>query len=757
MKKLKVLMAIPLPPPEHGGIACWSRIIRDELGKDPDLELDFVDTNTRYRAVTNLSLRARLVGGSAQAVRDTYRIFKKIWKNRPDLLHLTTSGGLATSKDLLILYICKYFRVPCVIHYHMGRLPGIFARAGIQYRMLCRIMQMAAAVSPLDRNSKATIKNALPEANVVQLPNMVEIDDIDRICKEEPAPAPCPGGSIRLVFAGHIVPAKGVRELVTACTQLSDCPLVLDILGPADPDFQMELEKIAAKMKNGEWLRFLGTVSREKTVRHIADADLFVLPSYTEGMPYVVLEAMTCGRAILGTTVGAVPEMLDIGGPQECGVCVPPRNAEALADAIRRLIGDPELRRKWGCMARERAEQLYSIPVGCSQLLDVWRSVTRTAKPFRGSDMTPEKPTKKTPFSKEPMNNELDPHVIRHCRGRALYIGRQGELYIARRYAIYRSDDGGATWQLDSFVPASGWKPLFTWTRLAARLLRYYIAAFEILPDGSRIAVARDGIYRAGPGETAMTCVFRYTRGSRPLNIAIDGNRTLFGEYGNLDACEVRIYVSEDNGRTFDVGYHFPLGDMRHIHNILVDPYRNHYWVLAGDFDRQPGIAALSKDMKTLDWIIRGSQNCRAVNAIITPDRLIYGMDSNQQRNFIVAMDKQSGRVQDLLEVEGNSLHAASFGPIMAISTCVEPNLYCLSKECAIYLSRDGDTWQRALPHRKDRLHPILFQYGTLVLPYSHYQQPKGMFSGQAIQDADNTIFLLEWNTNDSRQVEKDN
>jgi len=343
------------------------------------------------------------------------------------------------------------------------------------------------------------------------------------------------------------------------------------------------------------------------------------------------------------------------------------------------------------------------------------------------------------------MTDILDPRVTRHGRGRALYVGRRGELYVARRYAVHRSDDGGATWRLDCFVPSSGWKPLVAWTRLTARLLRYYIAAFQILPDGSRIAVARDGVYRAGPGEIAMTRVFRYTRGSRPLNIAVDGNRVLFGEYGNLDGCEVRIYVSDDGGRTFDVGYQFPLGDMRHIHNIIVDPYREHYWVLAGDFDRQPGIAALSKDLKTLDWINRGDQKYRAAGAIVMPDRLIYGTDSDRQRNFIVTMDKKSGRVEELLEVEGSSLYTASFGPIHVISTCVEPNPACPSRECSLYVSTDGIVWKRTFVHRKDRFDFKYFQFGTIVLPYSHNTDARGMCSGQAIQGADDTTFLLEW------------
>lgn len=84
---------------------------------------------------------------------------------------------------------------------------------------------------------------------------------------------------------------------------------------------------------------------------------------------------MGCGKPVVGTTTGAIPEMLDIGGPQECGICVPPGNVEELTGAIRRLIGEPQLRRQWGRMARQRAEQLYSVQVGCKQLVDVWRTV----------------------------------------------------------------------------------------------------------------------------------------------------------------------------------------------------------------------------------------------------------------------------------------------------------------------------------------------------------------------------------------------
>ncbi len=92
--------------------------------------------------------------------------------------------------------------------------------------------------------------------------------------------------------------------------------------------------------------------------------------------------------------------------------------------------------------------------------------------------------------------------------GRVLFISDTNGLYISRGYSVYRSDDGGLTWILDCRVPSKGWKPLVSKVALGARLLRFNIQALQVLPDGSRVAVARDGIYRAEPGNVEMSRTF---------------------------------------------------------------------------------------------------------------------------------------------------------------------------------------------------------------------------------------------------------
>jgi hypothetical protein len=344
------------------------------------------------------------------------------------------------------------------------------------------------------------------------------------------------------------------------------------------------------------------------------------------------------------------------------------------------------------------------------------------------------------------MSVDINPQITGRFPGRALYVGRDGGCHISRRRDILRSDDWGASWKLVCRAPTSPWKAVAARSSLAARLLRYDISALQVLDDGVCVAVARDGLYRAEPGETRMKRVFAITRGSRPLNLAADGRKLLFGEYGSgLESSEVHIYVSEDGGNTWNVGHSFASGDIRHVHNVLVDPWDNHYWVLVGDFDRQPGIGAMSKDLKTIDWLARGDQESRAVGAIVKSDCLLYGTDSDRERNFIVRLDKKSGKKSKLQEIEGSSLYACAFGPINAISTCVERNPACPSRECSIYLSRDGDDWQRVEPHKKDRYSFRYFQFGTLILPFVRNDRPKGMYSGQAVKGAHNFVTMLNF------------
>jgi glycosyltransferase involved in cell wall biosynthesis len=192
-----------------------------------------------------------------------------------------------------------------------------------------------------------------------------------------PTPSAGAQAPAKVIFLGFGGAYKGVRDLVDACLRLPQGPPVLDLVGPVKRAFQEELQTLAVAKGNGDWLRFHGSVSHEEALRRIMAADLLVLASHGESAPAVILEAMGCGKPVIGTTVGAIPESLDIGGPQECGICVPPQDVAALSAALVELLGSPEKRRILGENGRKRAETFYALPVGCAKLLDLWRTVAR--------------------------------------------------------------------------------------------------------------------------------------------------------------------------------------------------------------------------------------------------------------------------------------------------------------------------------------------------------------------------------------------
>lgn len=186
------------------------------------------------------------------------------------------------------------------------------------------------------------------------------------------APRDAPGSSDRLVvFVGHVIPDKGVGVLVDACGRIPDVHLVL--VGPVAPEFAAGLAEAARGAKRGRWLDFRGAVSHDEALAEIARAAVFVLPSFDEAFPYVILEAMSLGTPIIASSVGAIPEMLSSAdGP--CGVPVPAGDPLALEAALRYLLSHPEERRLIALRGRKKAACDYAPDKVAAGLAEIWRS-----------------------------------------------------------------------------------------------------------------------------------------------------------------------------------------------------------------------------------------------------------------------------------------------------------------------------------------------------------------------------------------------
>jgi len=341
-----------------------------------------------------------------------------------------------------------------------------------------------------------------------------------------------------------------------------------------------------------------------------------------------------------------------------------------------------------------------------------------------------------------PTTETVELEILRECPGRAILASPDGALHLGRNYDILRSADEGSSWNPVSALPRSALRRLVEPSRLACRLLRQEVRALARLADDSYVASNREGVFhgRAGDREFVRCDV---ETGELPLmppmRITVGPDDVvLWGEYGSYGrARPVRLYASMDRGRSFGVVHTLEAGSVLHIHNIVYDPGEEHYWVLSGDKDREPGIGKLSRDLQRFEWFRKGEQVYRAVEVFDFGDRLVYATDTHLDQNSLVSLDKASGRVDRLRDFDGSCIYACRFGEIFAITTTVEPSKVNRQRFASLWLSRDGERWKRALHLEKDRWNADYFQFGSIVLPSGQTPSEQIVFSGQALEELD--------------------
>jgi len=364
MKKrnIRVCLIAPVPPP-YGGISNWTILVSHYANKRNDLDISIVNTAPRWRAIDDLSIWRRIIGGGIQLLRDYTKLLFNL-KVKPDVIHLTTSGQLALFRDIVILLTLKSMSIPCVFHIHFGRVPQMAKIDTFEWKMLSIATRLAHTVIALDEMTVSVINQLLPKVNVIKIPNGIDLDAL-----------PChisPYKQRTLVYLGWVIPTKGIEELCQAWKLLNLTEWRCLIVGPGSIEYKEKLRNHYS-LNN---LEFIAEQSHDEAMKILASSDVLVLPSYTEGFPNVIIEAMALGKTIIASGVGAIPEMLS----DECGVVVPPHDIDALVLAIREVCMSEILRKKTGKRSQKKAKEEYSMYRIIEQLMYTWDRVAGMQK-----------------------------------------------------------------------------------------------------------------------------------------------------------------------------------------------------------------------------------------------------------------------------------------------------------------------------------------------------------------------------------------
>ena len=191
-----------------------------------------------------------------------------------------------------------------------------------------------------------------------------------------------------ILYVGRMVSDKGVQDLLAAFAVLAGerSNLHLAFIGPGP--FEHRVRRFAAAHRLEARIHTYGSQNPPFVASAMQAADLFCLPTYSEGCPNVVIEAISCGSPVVATHVGGVPELLT----PDCGIMVPPRDQKRLAEALR-----SGLERSWDRLKISRAYARTWKDVA-AETYDVCREVARPAPPVRKRRAAPVKVTVVTPY-----------------------------------------------------------------------------------------------------------------------------------------------------------------------------------------------------------------------------------------------------------------------------------------------------------------------------------------------------------------------
>ena len=281
---MKILFATPYKY-TTGGIAQWAGHIvsyyEKEEGTKCKLEVLSMNDPKSGRSTIGMSLCHRIVYGIQTYSRVLKNLKNRLSADKYDILHISTSASISLSKDYLMIKCARCRNVKTVVHFHFGRIPQLAKSNNWEWKMLKVVVKLADSVVVMDKASYDTLR-ANGFDNISLLPNPVAPRVVD-IAKENVGVKRTPRS---LLFVGHVVKTKGVFELLEACSKIED--INLQLVGHITPDMQKQIEE---QYKDAPWLTICGEQPYDEAIKEMCKCDVFVLPTYTEGFPNVILES----------------------------------------------------------------------------------------------------------------------------------------------------------------------------------------------------------------------------------------------------------------------------------------------------------------------------------------------------------------------------------------------------------------------------------------------------------------------------------
>ncbi len=348
---MRICMIVPNPAVKGGIASVVNGYRNSELERR--YEISYVES---YRDGNKWQKLGKAIEGYCRFVRQL--IF-----DRPDIVHIHSSFGPSFYRKIPFIYLSSLWRIPVINHIHGADFDGFYRNASAaKRRRIGRVYGKCTGIVVLSEEWKERIAGIVPAERIHILENYCVIPE---------TPYDSGRNAYQVLFLGELGQRKGCYDIPAiwekVLEKIPDARLVMAGDGEAAQVRQAFRDR---GIESG--VTFPGWVRGQEKERLLRESAVFLFPSYHEGMPMAVLEAMGYGMGVVATSVGGIPQLIRNG---ESGYVRQPGDIQSMADDVARLLADDSLRAACGSRARECVQERYSRERHIERLSEIYESV----------------------------------------------------------------------------------------------------------------------------------------------------------------------------------------------------------------------------------------------------------------------------------------------------------------------------------------------------------------------------------------------
>lgn len=276
-----------------------------------------------------------------------------------NICHINTSSYWGFYEKSLYVIICRICGIKTILHIHGGGFEEFYNGENRLMKMYIKnILKISSRVIVLSEKWADFTKRISKGSYIIIIPNMVKIEK--NYVKENINDA------IEIIFVGDINQNKGIRDLLEVFKKNPRQKAILNVCGDGT------LLKELSQNISSESIKYHGRVNKSKLIAIYKRSQIFILPSYHEGLPFAMLEAMSYQLAIIITSVGGIPDVIKDGYN---GILIEPGNKKQLETKMQLLIDNQEFRALLSKNAFETVSNEYSWESGYKKYIKLYASL----------------------------------------------------------------------------------------------------------------------------------------------------------------------------------------------------------------------------------------------------------------------------------------------------------------------------------------------------------------------------------------------